>query len=148
MSFSETWFSSRNIECACDLTGADFGVKTYPSRPKSKWLLEVPTGSMIDFDEFICVSDGESENRTHVSMSQRSLWCFIWDFRMCNCWYQKEAFICFCWYQKEALICRWLLLENEPCILRILIGPFLTVTAIFIRLFLSLIDYFNSIIDK
>ena len=70
MSCSETWLSSRNIECACDLTGADFGVKTYPSRPKSKWLLEVPTGSMIDFDEFICVSDGESENRTHVSITK------------------------------------------------------------------------------
>ena len=66
----ETWLSSRNIECACDLTGADFCVKTYPSRPKSKWLLEVPTGSMIDFDEFICVSDGESENRTHVSITR------------------------------------------------------------------------------
>ena len=70
MSFPETWFSSRCIECACDLTGADFCVKTYPSRPKSKWLLEVPTGSMIDFDEFICVSDGESENRTHVSITK------------------------------------------------------------------------------
>ena len=29
MSCSETWLSSRNIECACDLTGADFCVKTY-----------------------------------------------------------------------------------------------------------------------
>ena len=54
MSCSETWLSSRNIECACDLTGADFCVKTYPSRPQSKWLLEVPTGSMIDSDELIC----------------------------------------------------------------------------------------------
>ena len=70
MYFPVTWFSSRNIEYACDLTGADFCVKTYPSRPKSKWLLEVPTESMIDFDEFICVSDGESENRTHVSITR------------------------------------------------------------------------------
>ena len=70
MSFPETWFSSRNIECACDLTGADFCVKTYPSRPKSKWLLEVPTGSMIDFNEFICVSDDGSENRAHVSITR------------------------------------------------------------------------------
>ena len=66
----ETWLSSRNIECACDLTGADFCVKTYPSRPQSKWLLEVPTGSMIDFNEFICVSDDESENRAHVSITR------------------------------------------------------------------------------
>ena len=70
LSFPETWFSSRNIKCEFDLTGADFCVKTYPSRPKSKWLLEVPTGSMIDFDEFICVSDSESENRTHVSITR------------------------------------------------------------------------------
>ena len=54
MSCSETWLSSRNIECACDLTEADFCVKIYPSRPQSKWLLEVPTGSMIDSDELIC----------------------------------------------------------------------------------------------
>ena len=33
----ETWLSSRNIECACDLTGADFCVKTYPFRsPNAK----------------------------------------------------------------------------------------------------------------
>ena len=66
----ETWLSSRNIECVCDLIGADFCVKTYPSRPKSKWLLEVPTGSMVDFDEFICVSEDESEIKTHVSITR------------------------------------------------------------------------------